>query len=93
MTVDTNTLVSITEANQNFSKVARLVDEHGTAVIMKNNVPRYLVIDFNKAEQDMIAKDEDVLSISKRLIEKNMEAYEELAKWYNWQSKKNFYGK
>ena len=79
MTVDTNTLVSITEANQNFSKVARLVDEHGTAVIMKNNVPRYLVIDFNKAEQDMIAKDEDVLSISKRLIEKNMEAYEELA--------------
>lgn len=33
MTVDTNTLVSITEANQNFSKVARLVDEHGTAVI------------------------------------------------------------
>lgn len=81
MTVDTNTLVSITEANQNFSKVARLVDEYGTAVIMKNNVPRYLVIDFNKAEQDMIAKDEDVLNISKRLIEKNMEAYEKLAKW------------
>ena len=81
MTVDTNTLVSITEANQNFSKVARLVDEHGTAVIMKNNVPRYLVIDFNKAEQDMIAKDEDVLNISKRLIEKNLEAYEKLAKW------------
>ena len=93
MTVDTNTLVSITEANQNFSKVARLVDEHGTAVIMKNNVPRYLVIDFNKAEQDMIAKDEDVLSISKRLIEKNVESYEELALWYNWQSKQNFYGK
>lgn len=80
MTVDTNTLVSITEANQNFSKVARLVDEYGTAVIMKNNVPRYLVIDFNKAEQDMIAKDEDVLNISKHLIEKNMEAYEKLAK-------------
>ena len=80
MTVDTNTLVSITEANQNFSKVARLVDEHGTAVIMKNNVPRYLVIDFNKAEQDMIAKEEDVLNISKRLIEQNMEAYEEFAK-------------
>lgn len=81
MTVDTNTLVSITEANQNFSKVARLVDEYGTAVIMKNNVPRYLVIDFNKAEQDMIAKDEDVLNISKRLIEKNLEAYEKIAKW------------
>ena len=45
-------MVSITEANQNFSKVARLVDEHGTAVILKNNVPRYLVIDFSKADKD-----------------------------------------
>ena len=43
MTIDTNTMVSISEANQNFSKVARLVDEKGSAVILKNNVPRYLV--------------------------------------------------
>ncbi len=80
MKIDTNTMVSITEANQNFSKVARLVDEHGTAVILKNNVPRYLVIDFSKAEQDSIASDEDIMSISKRLIEQNKEAYEVLAK-------------
>lgn len=73
-------MVSITEANQNFSKVARLVDEHGTAVILKNNVPRYLVIDFSKAEDDTIASDEDIMSISKRLIEKNRESYEVLAK-------------
>ena len=39
MPVKTETLVSITEANQNFSKVARLVDENGSAVILKNNVP------------------------------------------------------
>ncbi len=80
MTINTNTLVSITEANQNFSKVARLVDEHGTAVILKNNVPRYLVIDFSKAEDNTIASDEDILSISKRLIEQNREAYEVLEK-------------
>lgn len=80
MTINTNTMVSITEANQNFSKVARLVDEHGTAVILKNNVPRYLVIDFSKAEHDAAASNEDVLSISKRLIEKNKESYEVLAK-------------
>ncbi len=80
MTINTNTLVSITEANQNFSKVARLVDEHGTAVILKNNVPRCLVIDFSKAEDDTSASDEDILSVSKRLIEQNREAYEVLAK-------------
>ena len=80
MTINTNTMVSITEANQNFSKVARLVDEHGTAVILKNNVPRYLVIDFSKADEDAVASKEDALSISKRLIEKNKESYEVLAK-------------
>ena len=42
MNVNTNSLISITEANQNFSKVARLVDENGAVVILKNNVPRYL---------------------------------------------------
>lgn len=73
MTINTNTMVSITEANRNFSKVARLVDEHGTVVILKNNVPRYLVIDFSKAEDDTISSDEDILSISKRLIRKNKE--------------------
>ena len=80
MKIDTNTMVSITEANQNFSKVARLVDEHGTAVILKNNVPRYLVIDFSKAEQDSNAADEDIMNISKRLITQNKEAYEVLAR-------------
>ena len=81
MTIDTNSMISITEANQNFSKVTRLVDEKGSAVILKNNVPRYLVIDFSKAEENVIADDEDVLSVSKRLMKKNKKAYEVLAKW------------
>ena len=81
MTIDTNTMISITEANQNFSKVTKLVDELGTAVILKNNTPRYLVIDFSKADQERNASDEDVLSISDRLLKQNKEAYEVLAKW------------
>ncbi|MBS5661896.1 MAG: type II toxin-antitoxin system Phd/YefM family antitoxin [Clostridiales bacterium] len=80
MTVNTNNLVSITEANQNFSKVARLVDENGSAVILKNNVPRYLIVEFSQAETIQVSSDEDVMEISKRLIEKNRQAYEVLAK-------------
>ncbi len=80
MLVNTNTLVSITEANQNFSKVARIVDENGSAVILKNNVPRYIIMEFTAAEEIQNAPDEDIVSISKRLIEKNLEAYKELAK-------------
>ena len=80
MTIDTNTMVSISEANQNFSKVARLVDERGSAVILKNNVPRYIVIDFSKLDEDIVASDEDVLNISQKLMAKNREAYEVLSK-------------
>lgn len=80
MNINTKNLVSITEANQNFSRVARLVDENGAAVILKNNVPRYLLIEFSQAEQEELADDEDVMAISKRLIAKNSLAYQELAK-------------
>ena len=48
MNVNTKTMVSISEANQNFSKVARLVDQYGSAVILKNNSPRYLILGFNQ---------------------------------------------
>lgn len=80
MMINSNTMVSITDANQNFSKVARLVDECGSAVILKNNVPRYLIIEFSQAEQMQAAADEDIMQISTRLIQQNQSAYQELAK-------------
>ncbi len=80
MTINTKNIVSITEANQNFSKVARLVDENGAAVILKNNVPRYLVLEFSQAQQEEQADEESQRDISRRLIAKNRKAYEDLAK-------------
>ena len=80
MTINTETMVSITEANQNFSKVARIVYEHGSAVSLKNNTPRDLIIDFNKADSYSYASDEEVLSASASLIAENRVAYSELAK-------------
>ena len=77
--VNTDNLISITEANQNFSKVTRMVEEKGAAVILKNNVPRYIVVEFSRAEEMQEASDEDVMSISKRRIEQNREAYKVLA--------------
>ena len=80
MVINTDNLVSITEANQNFSRVARMVDENGAAVILKNNVPRYVLMEFSQVEDEQQAKDEDIIEISKRLIAKNKQAYEVLAK-------------
>lgn len=56
MKIDTRTMVSITEANQNFSKVARLVDEMGSAVIMKNNAPKYVLIEYEEND-DLVTDD------------------------------------
>ena len=73
MNVNTKTMVSISEANQNFSKVARLVDQYGSAVILKNNSPRYLILEFNQADEQLSAQTDDVLAISENLITRNKE--------------------
>ena len=80
MNVNTDTMVSISVANQNFSKVARLVDQYGSAVIMKNKAPRYIIYEFNQADAMQAAADEDVLLSSQKLMTRNQHVYEELAK-------------
>lgn len=83
MNVNTNQLVPMTDANQNFSKVARMVDEKGLAVIMKNNKPRYVLVDFS--EYDMIKaamqmREKKINDMADDLIAENMETFKELAK-------------
>ncbi len=80
MNVNLKNLVSISEANQNFSKVARMVDENGAAVILKNNVPRYVLIDYGKLQVDVEADNETLEDVATRLLQKHRKAFEELAK-------------
>ena len=82
MNVNTDTLVSISEANQNFSKVARLVDKYGSAVILKNNSPRCVILEFPKAKTEKVTvpADDEVMALSNMFIKKNKKVYEELAK-------------
>jgi antitoxin Phd len=80
MKINLNNLVSITEANQNFSRVAHLVDEQGAAVIMKNNTPRYILMAIKPFKQSAQALDEDVETIGSRILEKHKKAFEALAK-------------
>lgn len=79
MNVSTENLASIDEAEQDFSRIAHMVDEKGPVVILENNSPRYLLIGLHEAEQEQIASAEEVLSISKRLIDNSREAYGALA--------------
>lgn len=81
MKVNIENLVSISEANQNFSKVARIVDENGTVIILKNNVPRYVLIEYGQLEKVKTIDDEEVGEVAKRVLSKHMKAFEELSKW------------
>jgi antitoxin Phd len=80
MNINIDNLVSISKANQNFSKVARLVDEKGTAIILKNNTPRYVLLDYSLFRQNVVADDADVDAAAKRVLTKYIRAFEELAK-------------
>jgi hypothetical protein len=72
-------LVSITEANQNFSKVARFVDENGAAILLKNT-PRYDLIEFSQFQEEEVIDNDAVDAIAKRILKKHQAAFEELTK-------------
>ena len=80
MQINLKNLVSMTEANQNFSKVAKMVDEDGIAVVLKNNKPRYIIVEYSKIQEDEFADNQTVEEISKKILNKHMKAFEELAK-------------
>ena len=80
MKIDTRAMISITEANQNFSKATKLADKMGCVTILKNNKPCYLLIPFSVAEKTSSADDADVMKLSQQLIAENLEAYKVLAK-------------
>ncbi len=78
MTTNTNNLVSITDANQNFSKVAKKVEQNGDVIILKNNKPQYVVSKFdeNKFSTEM----EFLTVIAKMILTEHINAFKELSK-------------
>jgi len=80
MTIDTNQILTITEANQNFSKAAKLAEKTGKALIFKNNRPKFLLLDLSQEAVVELSDDEKIDVIAKRILEKYRVAFEELAK-------------
>lgn len=85
MQIDLENLVPITEANQNFSKVARMVDNKGTAVILKNNKPKYVLLDYNtlvqeEQEETVVADQASVDDVANAILLRHLDAFKELAK-------------
>lgn len=79
--IDTKNAFSMTQANQNFSAVAEMADREGEAVIIKNNRPKYLVIDMdqNNLIYDL-TDDEKIDIVAQRVLKRYLPAFKELAK-------------
>ncbi len=81
MLINTDAMFSMTQANQNFSQVARYVDKNGEAVVIKNNKPKYVVLDAEQNELVLsLTDDEKIEIVAKRLLKRYLPAFKELAK-------------
>ena len=80
MNIDTNTIISVTEANQNFSRVTRIAEKSGHAVIFKNNRPRYMLIDLENSPILDMTEDEKIDVVAARILKRFKPAFQELAK-------------
>lgn len=80
MQIDTNTIISVSEANQNFSRVTRIAEKNGQAVIFKNNRPKYVLLDIENSPIVDMTDDEKIDFVAARILKKYKTAFEELAK-------------
>ena len=80
MNINTETITTMTEANQNFSKVAKVAEKNGEAVIFKNNKPKFLVVDLESGSYFDLTDDEKIEIAAKRVMKRFKPALEELAK-------------
>ena len=83
MKLDTKMTVSLSQAKNNFSHVARIADKYGRVVILKDNEPKYLLVDLEQESLIYDLTDEEKLEIaSKRILNQYKPAFEKFAK--NW---------
>ncbi len=80
MIISTNNLMSITDANKNFSNVVRHVEKNGDVIILKNNRPKYIVSKIDN-ERPYMSEDDMIELIARRILSEHKHAFEELAKW------------
>lgn len=70
MLIDSNQIVSMTEANQNFSKVVKQAEDNGCVIIFKNNQPRFALLDLEAMKVNLPQSDERLDKAAKREISK-----------------------
>ena len=80
MIVNTNQMLSVSEANQNFSKATKLADQNGSIILLKNNRPSYMLISLRENPELELTDDEKIDVVARRVLERHRKAFEDLAR-------------
>lgn len=80
MMIDTRQIITVTEANQNFSRATRIADEKGAALVFKNNRPKYKLINLEVEPDLELTDDEKIDIVARRIMQRFKPAFMDLAK-------------
>ena len=80
MLLDTCQIITVTEANQNFSRATRIADEYGEAIVFKNNRPKYKLVNLELEPDLELTDDEKIDIVARRVMKRFKPAFLELAK-------------
>ena len=76
MNPDTQMMVPISEADKDFSHIMHMADIHGRVVILKDNKPKYLLVDLEQESLIYDLTEEEKQEIaSKRIMRQHKSAF------------------
>ena len=80
MLIDTENIISVTDANRNFTKATKLAEKNGSVVIMKGNKARFILIDIDQNPQLNMTQEEKMEYLGRKILREHLSAFKELAK-------------
>lgn len=80
MFINTKNVISVTDANQNFTKATRMADKNGSVIIYKRNKPQYILMNLDESPIIEMTDEEKILFVGQRILHKHINAFKELAK-------------
>ncbi|WP_026883184.1 type II toxin-antitoxin system Phd/YefM family antitoxin [Clostridium akagii] len=75
MLINTGKMISLSEANEKFSRIAQIVDQEKTLIIMKNNKPKYVILDFEQFSSEATSDEDKLDIIADKILKENMLAF------------------
>ncbi len=80
MLINSNYIISVTDANKNFSKATRIAEDSGQVYLLKNNKVKYVLYDLDLSPQLEMTDHEKIEFVARKILKKHLDAFKELAK-------------